>query len=95
VGAFESLAALLEIAGCRPDDVGHLFVWYGSHKYREAVNRPWLAAFPEPEDRPARHAIQSELDGRLIAIEVIGVASATSSGEPTPPSTGVAEEFTG
>ena len=41
---------------------------------REAVNAEWLAAFPDPQDRPARHITVHPLQhGMLLQLEVIAV----------------------
>ena len=41
---------------------------------REGVNREWLKMFPDPQSRPARHAMQSPLDGeKLLECDFIAV----------------------
>ena len=43
-------------------------------RYRESINKEWLKMFPSEHDRPARHAIKSEVRGEvLFQIEIIGV----------------------
>ena len=74
--AFAHTRTLLENAGMSMANVAHMFVWFKDHAYREAVNGPWVSYFPNPEDRPARHAIKADLPlDFLIQIEVIAVAS--------------------
>jgi 2-iminobutanoate/2-iminopropanoate deaminase len=41
---------------------------------REHVNREWLAAFPDPADRPARHTLIHPLRGAaLMQVEIVAV----------------------
>jgi 2-iminobutanoate/2-iminopropanoate deaminase len=42
---------------------------------RDAVNKPWLAMFPDENDRPARHAIEYDAfpPGVLVQLEIIAV----------------------
>jgi len=38
------------------------------------VNREWLALFPEEHDRPARHAIKADFDGKvLVQLEIVAL----------------------
>ena len=41
---------------------------------RNAVNTQWLAAFPDPDDRPARHISVHDLQhGMWLQLEVLAV----------------------
>jgi hypothetical protein len=41
------------------------------------VNREWLACFPDPHDRPARHVLIHALPGAMqIQLEIIAVVDA-------------------
>jgi 2-iminobutanoate/2-iminopropanoate deaminase len=41
---------------------------------REAVNAEWLACFPDPQDRPARHIVVQDLQhGMWLQLEAIAV----------------------
>jgi len=41
---------------------------------RDAINAEWLAAFPDPQDRPARHITVHPLQhGMLLQLEVMAV----------------------
>jgi 2-iminobutanoate/2-iminopropanoate deaminase len=74
VAMFRNLQLFLETAGASPDHVGYMKVYLKEEKYRDAVNKAWLKMFPDEHDRPARHAIKTELRGNnLFQIEVIGV----------------------
>ena len=72
--AFRHTKTLMDTAGVSMDDIGHMFVWYLEHGMRNSVNGPWVESFSSKEDRPARHAISSDLPGGMnIQIEVIAV----------------------
>jgi 2-iminobutanoate/2-iminopropanoate deaminase len=72
--AFKNLRTMLELAGSSPDDIGHMTVFLKDLSYRDAVNKPWNEMFPDPEDRPARHAVQADLPGgMLVQLEIIAV----------------------
>ncbi len=71
---FRNLRLFLEAAGASPDNIGYMKVYLKEEKYRDAVNQAWLKMFPDEHDRPARHAIKTELRGdNLFQIEVLGV----------------------
>jgi 2-iminobutanoate/2-iminopropanoate deaminase len=41
---------------------------------RDAINTEWLACFPDPHDRPARHITVSDLQhGMWLQLEVMAV----------------------
>jgi 2-iminobutanoate/2-iminopropanoate deaminase len=74
--AFANMAALLEAGGASPADVLKLSITVHDDGVREALNAPWLAAFPDPADRPARHVVVHPLQhGMLLQIELLAVAS--------------------
>lgn len=54
--AFANLRRFLAAAGAGLDDVAKMDVFVNDRAVRELVNREWLATFPDPHDRPARHA---------------------------------------
>ncbi|WP_420131984.1 RidA family protein [Rhodopseudomonas sp.] len=57
---FANLARILDAAGATLDDVVKMTVWVKVPEARAAVNREWLAAFPDPQSRPARHTLQND-----------------------------------
>lgn len=63
---FQHLRSVIEAAGGITDDIIKLTLWMVDRSKREAVNREWLAMFPNPETRPARQAVQAELDGGIL-----------------------------
>jgi 2-iminobutanoate/2-iminopropanoate deaminase len=64
----DNLRRIVEAAGGNTGDVVKVTVWMKDRTQRPALNAPWLAMFPDPATRPARHAIHApELDmGKLI-----------------------------
>lgn len=71
---FENLRAILVEGGCDLGDVVKLTVFLTSESYREAVNVCWNQCYPDPEHRPARHAIVMPLrGGMLVQLEALAV----------------------
>jgi 2-iminobutanoate/2-iminopropanoate deaminase len=73
--AFANMLEFLEVAGVTVDDVVRLTIHLGDSTLRDAINVEWLKIYPEPEDRPARHAMNLKLNGDMrIQLEVFAVA---------------------
>ena len=75
VYAFANMKTMVENAGGTIKNIGTIKVYMKDRSQREAVNRPWLAMFPDEEDRPARHAIEYDAfpPGVLVQLEIIAV----------------------
>lgn len=72
--AFAHLRAFLQAAGAGLEDVVRMTVYIKDPAAREHVNAEWLACFPDPHDRPARHTLQYDLQhGMLLQLEVVAV----------------------
>jgi len=72
--AFANMRVLVEGAGFELGDIGKVTVFMKDASDRSAVNREWLALFPEEHDRPARHAIKADFDGKvLVQLEIVAV----------------------
>jgi enamine deaminase RidA (YjgF/YER057c/UK114 family) len=71
---FSNIRAVVEAAGGTTDDIIHLRLLLQSRDLRKHIDPEWAAMFPDPEDRPARHAEQQEF-GRdtLMQCEVVAV----------------------
>lgn len=70
--AFANLRALLEAGGANLTHVVKLGVTLADGTLRDAVNAQWLACFPDPDDRPARHiAVQPLAHGMAVQLEVM------------------------
>jgi hypothetical protein len=49
-------------------------VYLRDDAHREHVNREWLKMFPDEHDRPARHAVRTDLRrGMLVQVDFIAV----------------------
>jgi 2-iminobutanoate/2-iminopropanoate deaminase len=71
---FQHLKTIIEAAGGTTGDILKLTVWMADRSQREAVNREWLAMFPDPATRPARQAMQAELGaGILVQCDFLAV----------------------
>lgn len=71
---FANLRAVLAAGGASMDDVVKFSVTIKDNAVRDAINAEWNAAFPDPNDRPARHIVVADLQhGMQLQIEVIAV----------------------
>jgi 2-iminobutanoate/2-iminopropanoate deaminase len=69
--AFANMDALLVAAGGTLKHVAKLLITISDNSVRDAINVEWLARFPDPRDRPARHIVQHDLQhGMVLQIEV-------------------------
>jgi 2-iminobutanoate/2-iminopropanoate deaminase len=72
--AFQNLRTLVEAGGGALQDIVRITVFLKDGSLRPLVNGPWTELFPDPEDRPARHAVLADLQGdMLIQLEVVAV----------------------
>lgn len=71
---FQNMRTLLEAGGATLDDVVRMTVYLKDDSLRDVLNKEWLAAFPDPHDRPARHVHVQPLRGAmLIQVEIVAV----------------------
>ncbi|MFG1928780.1 RidA family protein [Cryptosporangium sp. NPDC048952] len=71
---FGHVRTLLEVAGGTPDDILKMTFYLADPRDRAALNREWLAMFPDPACRPARQALAAQLDGdALMHCELLAV----------------------
>ncbi|PUE26604.1 hypothetical protein B9Z39_09725 [Limnohabitans sp. JirII-29] len=76
---FQNLRTLLRNGGATLEDVVHVKAYIQNNSLRELLNAEWLACFPDPHDRPARHTMVMDLPmGMLIQIEIVAVVSDSS-----------------
>jgi 2-iminobutanoate/2-iminopropanoate deaminase len=62
-----TLEKILEIAGGSPEDVVKINVWMKDRNQRPALNKGWLAMFPDEHSRPSRHTFQAtDLPGKML-----------------------------
>lgn len=57
---FENVGRILEAAGGRFDDILKMTFYLRPGVSRELVNQHWVARFPDPASRPARHVVVSD-----------------------------------
>ncbi len=73
---FANLQQFMQAAGGTMEDIVHIKLFLKDFADRDAVDRTWVQAFPDDDDRPSRHAV-SEPEvrggGALFAIEVLAV----------------------
>ena len=64
--AFGHVRALMDAAGASTDDIIKLTVLLADYRDREALNREWLAMFPDAASRPSRQVLHASLDGGAV-----------------------------
>jgi 2-iminobutanoate/2-iminopropanoate deaminase len=73
---FANLRRFMAAAGGSPEDIGHVTLYLKDDRYRDAANKAWLEMFPDPDDRPARHAMKADMRADVhFQLEVIAVLS--------------------
>ncbi|MCY0877332.1 MAG: RidA family protein [Firmicutes bacterium] len=71
---FRNIEAFMRAAGGSPADIGHMTVYVASEEIRSYINEEWVAMYPDPAARPARHALVTPLRGGVVAqVELIAV----------------------
>ncbi|MEW6254959.1 MAG: RidA family protein [Pseudomonadota bacterium] len=75
---FAHMRTIVEAGGGTVDDIVKITVWMVDRSQREPLNREWLAMFPDPQNRPARQAMQAETlgAGMLIQLDFMAVIDA-------------------
>jgi 2-iminobutanoate/2-iminopropanoate deaminase len=69
--AFENMDKLLAAGGATLAHLVKLTVYVKDNSLRDAINTEWLARFPDPLDRPARHIVVHELQhGMWLQLEI-------------------------
>jgi enamine deaminase RidA (YjgF/YER057c/UK114 family) len=64
---FANLRTLLEAGGATPEHVIKVTVWIKDKALRPHLNKQWLAMFPDPHSRPARHTFAGpDLDPPML-----------------------------
>lgn len=70
---FKTIRQILELGGATPEDVVKINFWVRDRALRPHINKEWLAMFPDPHSRPARHTFQTQdlPEGMMVQSEVI------------------------
>jgi 2-iminobutanoate/2-iminopropanoate deaminase len=63
---FAHMKAIVEAGGGSTDDIIKMTVWLQDRSRRGPVNTEWLKMFPDPHSRPARHALQMDMEGGAL-----------------------------
>ena len=63
---FAHMKAIVEAGGGTTDDIIKMTVWLQDRSQRAPVNVEWLKMFPDEHSRPARHALQMNMDGGAL-----------------------------
>lgn len=71
---FANIRRIMEAAGGSTEDIVKLTVFLKPGLPRDALNQEWVAMFPDPASRPARHTLVYDLPmGMLIQCEIIAL----------------------
>lgn len=63
---FRHVRDIVEAAGGTTDDIIKMTVWLKDSADRRALNAEWIAMFPDPESRPARHALSLDTESSVL-----------------------------
>ncbi len=75
--AFANLKSLVEQTGLTTNDIAHVTVFIGDASGRQLINKPWLQAFPDEHNRPARKTTTYPLPDKVfVQLQAFGVAGA-------------------
>lgn len=70
---FSNLSSVLAAADSGPERVAKITVFVKDREIRSHVNAEWVAMFPDPHSRPARHTLVQDLTGFRIQLECLAV----------------------
>jgi len=63
---FAHMKAIVEAGGGSTDDIIKMTVWLKDRSQRRPVNTEWVKMFPDEHSRPARHALQMDMEGGAL-----------------------------
>ena len=72
---FENIRRVMSAAGGSPDDIIKIVLWARDRSFKDAVNKEWLAMFPDEGSRPARHTMMYDgfTGNILVQCELVAV----------------------
>jgi len=74
VNVFARIRELMAAVGGSTDDIIKLTFWVVDYRDRAAINREWLAMFPDEQDRPTRQVMAATLDnGSLLQCDLVAI----------------------
>lgn len=72
--AYRNMQSLVERAGGTIDNIAQVSFFLKRPEDRQAINKPWVAMFPDEQDRPTYKFMVSDLPGdRLLQMEMFAV----------------------
>ena len=72
--AFTNMRALVAAAGGTTDDIVRVTVFLRDRADKPHVDEHWVELFPDPDDRPSRHAVELGREGKsLVQLEIVAV----------------------
>ena len=76
--AFSNMDLLLAAGGALLAHLVKLTIYVKDNSLRDLINIEWLARFPDPHDRPARHILVTDLQhGMWLQLEVMAFITST------------------
>lgn len=60
---FAHVRELMHAAGGSTDDIVKMTFYLTDYRNRDALNREWVAMFPDPASRPTRQVMRADFDG--------------------------------
>lgn len=63
---FANIGRLLAVAGGSVDDIARCVFYVRDKSCRPLIDAQWVAMFPDPESRPARHTLVIDLNDPLL-----------------------------
>lgn len=73
---FAHTRSVLSAAGADPDTVAKMTFYVVDRSLRDAINEEWVAMFPDPASRPARHTLVQPLPpGMLVQCEILALTA--------------------
>ena len=81
---FGHMKAIVEAGGGATSDIIKMTVWLQDRTQRAPVNTEWLKMFPDEHSRPARHALQMDMEnGALVQCDFHGRDRLTATSQGT------------
>jgi 2-iminobutanoate/2-iminopropanoate deaminase len=65
---FAHVREIIAAAGGTPDNILKMTVWLRDQSNRKALNEEWVKMFPDPANRPARHALPHQGEGAALIL---------------------------
>jgi enamine deaminase RidA (YjgF/YER057c/UK114 family) len=66
---FANAKRILAAAGAKPEDIVKMTFYIKQPAARDAINKEWLAMFPDADSRPARHTLQNDHMAAAVQIQ--------------------------